>query len=77
MQASELQALIKRGIPGAEVTIRGDGDHFEAVIVSEEFSDRTLVQQHQLFYATLGDCMGSQIHALALKTYTPEEWAKQ
>ncbi len=77
MQAHELQELIKIGIPGAEVTVRGDGDHFDAVVVSEEFSGLTMVQQHQLVYRTLGDRMGGEIHALALKTCTPEEWARQ
>lgn len=77
MQAHELQELIKSGIPGAEVTVRGDGDHFDAVVVSGKFSGLTMVQQHQLVYATLGDRMGGEIHALALKTCTPEEWARQ
>ena len=77
MQADEVQKLIRGGIPGAEVTVRGDGDHFEAVVVSAEFSGLTMVQQHRLVYATLGDRMGGEIHALALKTYTPEEWARQ
>jgi acid stress-induced BolA-like protein IbaG/YrbA len=77
MQAHEVQGLIESGIPGAEVTVRGDGDHFEAVVVSGEFSGLTMVQQHQLVYATLGDRMGGEIHALALKTYTPEEWGRQ
>jgi acid stress-induced BolA-like protein IbaG/YrbA len=77
MQAHELQELIKGGMPGAEVTVRGDGDHFDAVVVSGEFSGLTMVQQHQLVYATLGELMGGEIHALALKTCTPEEWARQ
>jgi acid stress-induced BolA-like protein IbaG/YrbA len=77
MQASELQELIKDGIPGAEVTVRGDGDHFDAVVVSGKFSGLSMVQQHQLVYGTLGGRMGGEIHALALKTYTPDEWASQ
>lgn len=77
MQASEVEQLIRGGIPGAEVTVRGDGDHFEAVVVSGEFSGLSMVRQHQLVYGTLGDRMGGEIHALALKTYTPEEWAAQ
>jgi acid stress-induced BolA-like protein IbaG/YrbA len=77
MQASELQKLIETGIPGAEVSVRGDGDHFDAVVVSGRFTGLTMVQQHQLVYATLGGRMGGEIHALALKTYTPEDWARQ
>jgi len=74
MQASELQALIKAGLPDAEVIVKGEGDHFEAVVVSAQFADRSVVQQHRLVYATLGDRMGGEIHALALRTLTPESW---
>ena len=77
MLDSELVALIEAGIPGADVTIKGDGDHFEATVVSEQFEGRSMVQQHQMVYATLGDRMGGEIHALALHTYTPENWASQ
>ena len=74
MQASELQALIKAGLPDAEVIVKGEGDHFEAVVVSRQFAGRTMVQQHRLVYAALGDRMGDEIHALALRTLTPGEW---
>jgi len=50
------------------------GDHFEAVVVSRQFAGRTMVQQHRLVYAALGDRMGGEIHALALRTLTPEAW---
>ena len=76
MTGSELEALIKTGIPGAEVMIKGEGDHFEADVVSEKFQDCSLVARHQLVYGTLGERMGGEIHALALHTYTPEEWSK-
>ena len=76
MTGSELEALIKAGITGAEVMIKGEGDHFEADVVSEKFKDCSLVARHQLVYATLGERMGGEIHALALHTYTPEEWSK-
>jgi len=72
MQASELESLIKAGLPDAEVIVRGEGDHFEAVVVSRQFTGRTMVQQHRLVYAALGDRMGGEIHALALRTLTPE-----
>jgi acid stress-induced BolA-like protein IbaG/YrbA len=74
MQASELQALIKTGLPDAEVIVKGEGDHFEAVVVSRQFAGRTMVQQHRLVYAALGDRMGGEIHALALRTLTPDAW---
>jgi acid stress-induced BolA-like protein IbaG/YrbA len=75
MQASDLQALIKAGLPDAEVIVKGEGDHFEAVVISRQFTGRTMVQQHRLVYAALGDRMGSEIHALALRTLTPEAWS--
>jgi acid stress-induced BolA-like protein IbaG/YrbA len=77
MQANELKALILTGIPDADVTVKGEGDHFEAIVVSQQFADRSMVQQHQMVYATLGDRMGGEIHALALRTCTPEDWAQQ
>ena len=77
MLGSELEALIKSGIPDAEVMVNGEGDHFEATVVSQQFEGRSMVQQHQLVYGTLGDRMGGEIHALALHTYTPETWAQQ
>ncbi|RLA00560.1 MAG: BolA family transcriptional regulator [Gammaproteobacteria bacterium] len=64
-------------MPGADVTVKGEGDHFEAIVVSEQFEGRSMVQQHQMVYGTLGDRMGGEIHALALHTYTPEDWAGQ
>ncbi|NIN36760.1 MAG: BolA/IbaG family iron-sulfur metabolism protein, partial [Gammaproteobacteria bacterium] len=60
--------------PGAQVHVDGDGTHFSAVVVSELFAGKSLVQQHQLVYKTLGDKVGSDIHALTIKTMTPEEW---
>jgi acid stress-induced BolA-like protein IbaG/YrbA len=74
MQASELQALIIAGLPDAEVIVKGEGDHFEAVVVSPQFVGCSVVQQHRLVYATLGDRMGGEIHALALRTLTPGSW---
>jgi len=53
-----------------------DGTHFEALIVSPEFVGKTMVQQHQLVYAALGDRMRAEIHALSMKTLTPEAWRK-
>lgn len=75
MQIEAIKQLIETGIPGAQVTVTGDGSHFEAVVVSEVFQGKNMVQQHQLVYGTLGGRMESgEIHALALKTFTPEEW---
>ena len=77
MQSKELEALIRAGIPGAEVVVKGEGDHFEATIISDLFENCTMVKQHQMVYGTLGDRMGGEIHALALHTYTPEQWRSQ
>jgi len=77
MQGSELEAIIKAGIADAEVIVKGEGDHFEATVVSQQFEGRSMVQQHQMVYATLGERMGGEIHALALHTYTPGDWAQQ
>jgi acid stress-induced BolA-like protein IbaG/YrbA len=77
MLGKELEDLIKAGIPDAEVIVNGEGDHFEATVVSRQFEQCSQVKQHQLVYGTLGDRMGGEIHALALQTYTPEEWARQ
>jgi acid stress-induced BolA-like protein IbaG/YrbA len=59
------------------VIVDGDGTHFSAVVVSEEFQGKSMVQQHQLVYKTLGDKVGADIHALSLKTLTPDEWEKE
>jgi acid stress-induced BolA-like protein IbaG/YrbA len=78
IQASQIQQMIEQGMPGARVRVTGDdGQHFEAVVVSAEFAGRNLVQQHQLVYRALGTAMHGTIHALALRTLTPEQAAAQ
>ena len=76
MQSEEIQAMIQRGLPDAEVQVTGDGRHFDAVVVSEVFTGKGLLEQHRLVYATLGDKMGGDIHALTIRTYTYEQWAQ-
>jgi acid stress-induced BolA-like protein IbaG/YrbA len=77
MEISEIQQLIQAGLPGAEVQIDGDGSHFNAHIIYERFEGKTLIKQHQMVYATLGEHFQTNaIHALSLKTYTPEQWKK-
>jgi acid stress-induced BolA-like protein IbaG/YrbA len=72
MEAADVQRKIEQGIPGAKAEVTGSDAHFTAVVVAEAFAGRTLVQQHQLVYATLRDEMASQqVHALALKTSAP------
>lgn len=75
MQPEDIKRLIEAGIPGCAAHVTGpDGTHFEAVIVSEQFAGRTLVQQHQLVYRALGEKMGREIHALSMQTLTPAQW---
>ena len=76
MQSKEIQQLIETGLPGAVVKVDGDGVHFEAVVVSDQFADKSLLEQQRMVYRTLGDHMQSAIHALSMKTYTVKEWEK-
>lgn len=75
-----IKQQIVAAMPGAEVEVRdttGGGDHFEARVISQAFAGKSMVQQHQLVYAALKDKLATgELHALALKTYTPEQWAK-
>ena len=74
MNAETIQQLIEQGLPGAKAVVEGpDGVHFEAVVVSEAFRGKLPLARHRLVYATLGERMGAEIHALALRTLTPEE----
>ena len=71
----QIKGWIEGGLPCEHVEVRGDGHHFEAVIVSPAFRGQSRVQQHQRVYAALGGRMGAEIHALSMQTHTPEEWA--
>lgn len=76
MHADEIKRLIEAGLPCTEVTVRGDdGVHFEAIVVSDAFAGKRLLERHRLVYATLGAAMGTDIHALSLVTRTPAEHA--
>ncbi|MEE4377327.1 MAG: BolA/IbaG family iron-sulfur metabolism protein [Candidatus Competibacteraceae bacterium] len=79
MQASDIEQLIQKSLPDAQVVVRGDdGVHFEATVISESFAGKSLLQQHRLVYTTLGDRLSNEeIHALALKTYTPASWQQR
>ncbi|OGS90679.1 MAG: BolA family transcriptional regulator [Gallionellales bacterium GWA2_60_18] len=69
-----IQLSIAQGMVTEHLDVDGDGRHFEAVVVSEAFAGKNRVQRHQLVYQTLGDRMREEIHALSIKTYTPQEW---
>ncbi|MCA0200426.1 MAG: BolA family transcriptional regulator [Proteobacteria bacterium] len=74
MAANEIEKMIKDAFPDATVEIqdlRGDGDHYAAVVTSSAFKGKSRVQQHQMVYAALKGKMGGQLHALALTTQAP------
>ena len=77
MTADEVRSTIMNGLPCDHVEVLGDdGQHFEAVIVSPQFTGKNRVQQHQLVYLALGDRMRAEIHALSMCTFTPAAWAQ-
>ncbi len=77
VQPEDVRKYIEQGLACEFVQVVGDGQHFEAVIVSPEFRGRSRVQRHQLVYRALGERMREEIHALSMQTLTPEDWAAQ
>ena len=71
------RGYIAQGLECEHLTVSGDGQHFEAVIVASAFEGLRAIQRHQKVYAVLGDRMRAEIHALSMKTLTPAEWAQQ
>jgi acid stress-induced BolA-like protein IbaG/YrbA len=69
-----IQHGIESGLECEHVEVVGDGQHFQALVVSRQFAGRSRVQRHQLVYAALGERMREEIHALSMRTLTPEEW---
>lgn len=77
LTALQLEGYITDNLACDYIKVLGDdGTHFEAVIVSAEFEGKSMIQQHQLVYAALGDRMRAEIHALSMRTYTPQRWAE-
>ena len=72
--ADSVKQGIQKGLACEHVEVIGDGQHFQALIVSEQFAGRSRVQRHQLVYAALGERMREEIHALSMRTLTPGEW---
>ncbi|MCB9673544.1 MAG: BolA/IbaG family iron-sulfur metabolism protein [Alphaproteobacteria bacterium] len=75
--AERIKSILEGALPECTANVSddaNDGEHFSARVVSSAFVGKSLVQQHQLVYAALGDHMRRDIHALALKTYTPDRW---
>jgi acid stress-induced BolA-like protein IbaG/YrbA len=72
-----IHGYIKNGLECTHLEVEGDGQHFTAVIVSPAFAGKSRIQRHQVVYGALGDRMREEIHALSMKTLTPEEYATQ
>ena len=76
MNPQQVAELIQQGLAGSKAAVTSeDNVHFEAVVVAPAFAGKRSLQSHQLVYATLGKAMGSEIHALALKVFKPDEYA--
>ncbi|MHB1528131.1 MAG: BolA family protein [Acidiferrobacteraceae bacterium] len=73
MHTQTIRELIEQGLPGAKVTVQGDGRHFEALVESPLFSGKSMVARHQMVYRALGDKMREEIHALSIRAVTPDE----
>lgn len=77
MTNEEVERLIQAGLPEVQVQVGGDGRHFEAVVIGEVFSGQSLVQRQRVVMATVRPQIESdELHALSIRTYTPEEWAR-
>jgi len=74
--AEDVKSYIERGLACEHIELVGDGQHFQALIVSAEFNGKNRVQRHQRVYQALGERMREEVHALSMQTLTPEEWAK-
>ena len=77
VEPASIEQSIRAGLACTHLEVRGDGAHFEAVIVSPRFAGLNRVRQHQLVYGALGERMREEIHALSMQTYSPEEWASR
>ncbi len=76
MTSNEIEELILKSFPNAKINIddlRGDGDHYAAQVVTEEFRGKSRVQQHQMIYNAMGGRVGKELHALALNTSAPKD----
>jgi acid stress-induced BolA-like protein IbaG/YrbA len=78
MNPQEITQLIQAGLAGSRATVTSqDNVHFDAVVICPEFAGKRPLQRHQMVYATLGSAVGTEIHALALQVFTPEEHTRQ
>jgi len=78
LQPEKIKAWIEAGLPKAQVIIEGDGAHFDAIVISPIFAGKTRIQRQRLVYATIeAQLADGTIHAISVKTSTPEEWNDQ
>jgi acid stress-induced BolA-like protein IbaG/YrbA len=77
VQPEDIKRWIEAGLTDAEARVAGDGHHFEAIVICPAFAGKSSVQQHQMVYRALGDKMKADIHALSMRTLTPEQWAQE
>ena len=78
METEAVAGLIRTGMPQAEVSVTGDGSHFEAIVISDEFEGLTPIKKQRLVMDTVKPQIASgELHALSIKTYTREQWATQ
>jgi acid stress-induced BolA-like protein IbaG/YrbA len=76
MDPRDITVLIEQNLAGSKAHVQTDGQgHYEATVICAAFAGKRSLQRHQLVYATLGSRVGNEIHALALQTFTPEEWS--
>ena len=79
MPIEDLRALVVQSFPDAEVHLNspmGDNNHFQLMVVSDQFQEMTMVEQHQMVYKAIGNAMDEAVHALSIKTLTPAQWEK-
>ena len=75
MDPKQLEKVISLGLATTHLEVSGDGRHFDAVVVSEDFEGRSMLERHRMVYAALGDRFDTEaVHALSMKTYTPRQW---
>jgi acid stress-induced BolA-like protein IbaG/YrbA len=75
VEPGSIEQSIRAGLAVTHLQVTGDGAHFEAIVVSPSFAGLPRIRQHQLVYAALGERMREEIHALSMRTFSPEEWA--
>jgi len=78
MTTDEIQKLIEAGVPDSKAMVSGGEGKYEAIVISESFTDMSMVKEHQMVYATVKPQIASgELHALSIKAFTPDEWEKE